>query len=79
MAVLRPAVAGTCRCALGADRNLYAADNAAARNYKRREKAMRSTMKCRVALAATVLAWSLGAGAALAQVEQAHLRIDGMT
>jgi len=30
-----------------------------------------------VALAA--IAWLVGVGAALAQVEQAHLRIDGMT
>lgn len=30
-------------------------------------------------LVLAVLAWGLAAGAALAQVEQLHLRIDGMT
>lgn len=30
-------------------------------------------------LALVGLAWMVGAGAALAQVEEAHLRIDGMT
>ena len=32
-----------------------------------------------VVIAASGLAWLITAGAAIAQVEQAHLRIDGMT
>jgi len=37
------------------------------------------TRKLRAVLAAAALAWGICAGAGLAQVEQAHLRIDGMT
>lgn len=39
---------------------------------------MRTTSSTRIWLVGAV-AWSIVAGAALAQVEQAHLRIDGMT
>ncbi len=40
---------------------------------------MRMNTRLRAVLAAAALTWGVGAGAALAQVEQAHLRIDGMT
>jgi len=40
---------------------------------------MSEMTRVRAVLAAAALAWSVAAGAALAQVEQAHLRIDGMT
>lgn len=39
---------------------------------------MRSRGTARVLLLASLL-WGAAAGAAIAQVEQAHLRIDGMT
>ena len=40
---------------------------------------MKSLEKLRYLITAVGLAWGIGAGAVLAQVEQAHLRIDGMT
>ncbi len=40
---------------------------------------MRMTRKLSAVLAAAAFTWGIGAGEALAQVEQAHLRIDGMT
>lgn len=40
---------------------------------------MRSLRKFGNVLVAAGLAWGVGTGAALAQVEQANLRIDGMT
>lgn len=40
---------------------------------------MRDEMRAPRVLAAVALAAIVGAGAAVAQVEQAHLRVDGMT
>lgn len=40
---------------------------------------MKTTKKLYAVLGAAVLAWGIVSGAVLAQVEQAHLRIDGMT
>ena len=40
---------------------------------------MKPVVRAFVLTAVAGLAWFISAGAALAQVEQAHLRIDGMT
>ncbi len=40
---------------------------------------MKPLRRLRYVIAMAGLAWGLAAGSAIAQVEQAHLRIDGMT
>lgn len=40
---------------------------------------MRLAVSASIVVAAAGLAWLVSAGAALAQVQEAHLRIDGMT
>ncbi len=40
---------------------------------------MKAAPKAPVVLAIVALSWIVIAGAAVAQVEEAHLRIDGMT